>query len=281
MSRTPQEPGRRLDEPAGDDPAKAEPVGFRRRPTRASRVAAPLAVVRTGILGGRAGRGHRRPGRLAAAQPPEIGPGRAGCRGLLEGAGRSGFRGGARLADGRRAAGDPIGQERDARPSPGPAAKRLIRTAGRVPFAHRCRVCLRRCAGRFTPKNPLGAAAETMDVLQAAKEDAEKSGLYKKMQSGDPDDLFDAAEQFGKVFTTLAEGVLAPKRILPSYKLLVESAKPACRERPRRWRSRSLARRRTGSLCSSALPHAQGGWSVHLRAIRDHRNGRGSAGFVR
>jgi hypothetical protein len=81
-------------------------------------------------------------------------------------------------------------------------------------------------AGRFTPKNPLGAAAETMDALQAAKEDAEKSGLYKKMQSGDPNDLFDAAEQFGKVFTNLAEGVLAPKRILPSYQMLVESAKP-------------------------------------------------------
>jgi hypothetical protein len=81
-------------------------------------------------------------------------------------------------------------------------------------------------AGRFTPKNPLGAAAETMDALHAAKEDAEKSGMYKKMQSGDPNDIFDAAEQFGKVFTKLAEGALAPRRILPSYQMLVESAKP-------------------------------------------------------
>ena len=81
-------------------------------------------------------------------------------------------------------------------------------------------------SGRFTPKNALGAAAETMDALHAAKEDAEKSGLYKKMQSGDPEELFDAAEQFGKVFTKLAEGVLAPRRILPSYQMLVESAKP-------------------------------------------------------
>jgi hypothetical protein len=81
-------------------------------------------------------------------------------------------------------------------------------------------------AARFTPKNPLGAAAETMDALHAAKEDAEKSGLYKKMQSGDPNDIFDAAEQLGKVFTQLAEGALAPKRILPSYKMLVESSRP-------------------------------------------------------
>jgi hypothetical protein len=79
---------------------------------------------------------------------------------------------------------------------------------------------------RFTPKNPLGAAAETLDALHAAKEDAEKSGLYKKMESGNPDDLFDAAEQYGKVFTKLAEGVLAPKRILPTYQMLVESSKP-------------------------------------------------------
>jgi hypothetical protein len=81
-------------------------------------------------------------------------------------------------------------------------------------------------AGRFTPRNPLGAAAETMDLLETAKNDAEKSGLYKKMQSGDPNDLFDAAEQLGKVFTKLADGALAPERILPSYQMLVESAKP-------------------------------------------------------
>jgi hypothetical protein len=80
--------------------------------------------------------------------------------------------------------------------------------------------------GRFTPKNPLGAAAETLDAVQAAKEEAQKSGIYEKMASGDPDDIFDAAENFGKVFTKLAEGVLAPKKILPTYKMLVDDAKP-------------------------------------------------------
>ena len=68
--------------------------------------------------------------------------------------------------------------------------------------------------------------AETLDKLHEAKDDAEKSGLYKKMQSGDPDEMFDAAEQFGKVFTQLAEGALAPKKILPTYKMLVEESKP-------------------------------------------------------
>jgi hypothetical protein len=81
-------------------------------------------------------------------------------------------------------------------------------------------------AGRFTPKNTLGSAGETLDALHAAKEEAEKSGLYDKMKSGDPNDLFDAAEQYAKVFTKLAAGPLAPRRILPTYKMLVESAKP-------------------------------------------------------
>jgi hypothetical protein len=85
-------------------------------------------------------------------------------------------------------------------------------------------------SGRFTPKNAMGPAAETLDKLHAAKEDAEKSGLYKKMQSGDPDDLFEAAEQFGKVFTQLAEGALAPKKIVPTYKMLVDDAKPPLSE---------------------------------------------------
>jgi hypothetical protein len=80
--------------------------------------------------------------------------------------------------------------------------------------------------GRFTPKNAMGPAAETLDLLHKAKEDAEKSGLYKKMESGNPNDLFDAAEEYGKVFTKLAEGVLAPKKIVPTYQMLVESAKP-------------------------------------------------------
>src|SRR4029077_4162955 len=79
---------------------------------------------------------------------------------------------------------------------------------------------------RFTPKHPLGAAAETLDAVQAAKEEAKKSGIYEKMASGDPDDIFDAAENFGKVFTKLAECPLAPKKILPPYKMLVDDAKP-------------------------------------------------------
>jgi hypothetical protein len=81
-------------------------------------------------------------------------------------------------------------------------------------------------AGRFTPKIALGAAAETLDALHAAKEDAEKSGMYEKMKSGDPNDIFDSAEQLGKAISKLAEGALAPKRILPTYKMLVESSKP-------------------------------------------------------
>ncbi|MDG3006150.1 hypothetical protein [Paludisphaera mucosa] len=87
--------------------------------------------------------------------------------------------------------------------------------------------------GRFTPRNPLGPAAETLDALHAAKADAEKSGLYDKMASGDPDDVFDAAEGLGQVFQKLSEGVLAPKKILPTYKMLVDDAKPPLPAEPR------------------------------------------------
>lgn len=101
-------------------------------------------------------------------------------------------------------------------------------------------------AGRFTPKNAMGIAGETLDALHAAKDEAKKSGMYDKMQSGDPDEIFESAEQLGKVFEKLAETTLAPKRILPTYRMLVESSKPplpeearalamAVADEPKRW----------------------------------------------
>ena len=80
--------------------------------------------------------------------------------------------------------------------------------------------------GRFTPRDPLGPAAETLDALHDAKAKAEQDGLYKKMASGNPDDLFDAAEGLGGAMAKLAEGVLAPKNLIPTYKQLVLDAKP-------------------------------------------------------
>ena len=46
------------------------------------------------------------------------------------------------------------------------------------------------------------------------------------MARGRPDDLFDAAEGMAKLYANLAEGVLAPKKILPTYKMLVDDAEP-------------------------------------------------------
>ena len=81
-------------------------------------------------------------------------------------------------------------------------------------------------SGRFTPKNPLGQAAETLDTLHEAKAKAEKDGIYKKMQSGNPEDIFDAAEGLGKAMASLAEGALAPKNLIPTYQMLIDNAKP-------------------------------------------------------
>jgi hypothetical protein len=81
-------------------------------------------------------------------------------------------------------------------------------------------------SGRYLPRNALGPAAETLDALHEAKAKAEKDEIYKKMQSGNPDDIFDAAEGLAKTFSNLSETVLAPKKLIPTYKQLVEDAKP-------------------------------------------------------
>jgi hypothetical protein len=80
--------------------------------------------------------------------------------------------------------------------------------------------------GRYTPKNALGPAAEVLDSLHEAKAKAEADGIYKKMQSGNPEDLFDAAEGLAKPLAALAEGALSPKKLLPTYAMLLDDAKP-------------------------------------------------------
>jgi DNA-directed RNA polymerase subunit RPC12/RpoP len=80
--------------------------------------------------------------------------------------------------------------------------------------------------GRFTPKNPLGAAAETLDALHDAKDKAVKDKTYEKMASGDPEEAMQAAIDFGEVFAKLSDGVLNPKRLIPTYKKLLMGAKP-------------------------------------------------------
>lgn len=80
--------------------------------------------------------------------------------------------------------------------------------------------------GRYTPKNALGPAADVLDALHESKAKAEQEGLYKKMQSGNPDDLFDAAEGLARPLASLAEGVLSPKKLIPTYAMLVDDAKP-------------------------------------------------------
>ncbi len=79
---------------------------------------------------------------------------------------------------------------------------------------------------RFTPKNALGPAAETLDALHDAKAKAEQDKVYDKISSGNPDDLFDAAEALAKPLAALSETVLSPKKLLPTYRQLVEQAKP-------------------------------------------------------
>jgi hypothetical protein len=78
--------------------------------------------------------------------------------------------------------------------------------------------------GRFQVRNPLGPAAETLDVLHAAK--ANGNAIAQKIESGNPDDLFDAAEALAQPFAKLAETILSPQRLVPTYEQLVKAAKP-------------------------------------------------------
>jgi DNA-directed RNA polymerase subunit RPC12/RpoP len=79
--------------------------------------------------------------------------------------------------------------------------------------------------GRFTPKNPLGLAAETLDAGHEAKAKMEKDKTYEKMASGDPEEAMDAAITFGGELAKFSD-ILNSKRLIPSYKMLVQGAKP-------------------------------------------------------
>ena len=46
------------------------------------------------------------------------------------------------------------------------------------------------------------------------------------MQSGNPEDLFDAAEGLARPLAALSETILAPKKLLPTYAMLLDDAKP-------------------------------------------------------
>jgi hypothetical protein len=84
-------------------------------------------------------------------------------------------------------------------------------------------------SGRYEVKNKLGAAAATLDALHEGKKSTENSDLPNKIQSGNPEDIFDAAESLGKAMqplAKLAETVLAPQNLLATYKQLVDNAKP-------------------------------------------------------
>ncbi len=80
--------------------------------------------------------------------------------------------------------------------------------------------------GRFQPRNPLGPAAETLDALHAAKAKMEREKVYEKMASADLDEVVDSVTAFGKVFSDMAEGTLAPAKLLPTYAQLVEQSRP-------------------------------------------------------
>ena len=125
------------------------------------------------------------------------------------------------------------------------------------------------------PKNALGPAAETLDALHEAKAKAEQEKTAEKIKSGNPEDLFDAAEAMAKSMAALAEGALSPKKLIPTYQQLVDDAKPPL---PASERELALPCRRKprdlGTAAETSLSDAQGRRPLHLRPHRSHRAGR-------
>jgi hypothetical protein len=80
-------------------------------------------------------------------------------------------------------------------------------------------------SGRFETRNPLGAAADTLDALHAAKAKAEQDKIYEKMASTNLDEVVDAVTSYGRIFTSLAERTLAPTQLVPTYAQLVAGSK--------------------------------------------------------
>ena len=83
-------------------------------------------------------------------------------------------------------------------------------------------------AGRFMPRESvaLGIAAEVLDAAHEAAEKNQKDGVYDKIAGGTPDEQIDAALALGKPMADLSQVLLAPQKLIPSYKQLVENAKP-------------------------------------------------------
>ena len=81
--------------------------------------------------------------------------------------------------------------------------------------------------GRYTVRDPIGPAAETLDALHEAKAKAESENIYARMGSGDPDEALDAIESFlGSIATPLASKALTPQKLVPTYSQLIEDADP-------------------------------------------------------
>ena len=157
------------------------------------------------------------------------------------------------VRDRRGAAGDSLGRQVSRRDrSRDRTDQGLVRAAGQVAQSGSkpSSTTTRRSAGS-RPRTRWGRPPRRSTPCTRPRTTPRNRACTRRWQSGDPDDLFDAAEQYGKVFEKLAEGALAPKKILPTYKMLVESAKPPLPEDAKALALEVAGSMRTGTRCSS------------------------------
>jgi hypothetical protein len=79
---------------------------------------------------------------------------------------------------------------------------------------------------RFKVRNTLGPLVDVLDAAHDAKAKSEQDKLAEKIKSGNPEDQFDAAEALASMAAKLADGVLTPQKLVPTYPQLVKDAKP-------------------------------------------------------
>ena len=116
------------------------------------------------------------------------------------------------------------------------------------------------------PRMRLGIAGETLTCSTRPRTRLRKSGMDEKMQSGDPNDIFDAAEAVRQVVRRPLEGART-QAVLPTYKMLIESAKPPLPEDARALALEVAESPGSGVPANGPSGH-QAGWSVRLRAGR-------------
>ena len=204
-------------------------VGLCRRRRAAAAGTAPQA--RPGRPDVARGRGRRRGGRLAvlealvASDPAR--PGRGRGRRLPPGPGRRRLRGGPPARDGRRAPRDPVLPRRPPPARGRPRDQGVVRADGGAARPDRREVRVRsRDRPVHAPRTRWDRRPRRSTRSTTPRPRPSRTGSTRRWPAATPTTSSTPPRDWAGPFAKLAEGVLAPKKLIPTYKQLVHDAKP-------------------------------------------------------